>query len=537
MKHLLCVILVLMLSGAVLGQPFGKPPGGQPFGGQSGKPPQFGFGKPPGGQSNKPPGGQFGRPPGGKPSEAQIAGAIVGGVLGIAAEAARRDRERREWENRYNPPPPRPRPQVYVQPQPRTVIVQSPTTTVTPAVVQTDTASVTEQPLTLTKNSTVVTAKPATKEIVTKTKNILNKEIAEKLESLIDSLEEMVMSEEKSEEMAKKFLGENKDKKKIADFLSAVNNGDAEVAGKLVSELADDPFEGNKIAKSINLASQLAELGETVQSGEFSSQDIAELKKLIDKATLPAKIKKDTQKILAAFKDSFKILEILTAFKESSKTVIPVPTSSVTVIYCPSFQADGIYAVDSETFLMKGDEFSIVEEDISDAFPQIPVYSNPVSPSTSQTKQVSLVNTTNQTASYRLDDKVTRTLGSGKKVSFPVPNSGTINIISQGYWKAFSVGSGNYTLDYSNKAWSIVVNPIKVTISNDSPLPFHCFVDKTEYTINSGEQISFTSSNGILDLQFARNEDTGNRAVYQVEESASYKIGLDQRDGKWALFP
>ncbi|MDR2756571.1 MAG: hypothetical protein LBC20_12775, partial [Planctomycetaceae bacterium] len=471
-----------------------------------------------------------------KPSDAQIAGAIVGGVLGIAAEAARRDRERREWENRYNPPP-RPRPQVYVQPQTRTVIVQSPTTTVTPAVVQTETASVTETPLTLTKNSTTVTANPATKEIVNKVKNVLNKEITEKLESFIDSLKDSVMSEEKAKSIAEKFLEEGKDKKKIADFLNAVNNDDAETAGKLVSELADDPFEGNKIAQTISLGTQLTELEETIQDGEFENNDISDLKKLIDKAKLPAKVKKDAQKTLGAFKDTLKILDTLTEFKESSKAVIPVPTGIVTVIYCPSLPAETVYALDSETYLMKGNEFRIAEEDISDAFPQIPVYSNPVPQSAQQTSQISLVNTTDRTATYRLDDKVTRTLASGKKASFSVPKSGTISIISQGYWKSFSAGSGNYTFSYSGGVWSIAVQSITVTINNSSPLPFHCFADRTEYTINSGEQITFTSSNGVLDLQFARSEDIGNRAVYQLEESASYKIGLDQRDNKWSLFP
>jgi hypothetical protein len=529
MKHLVCVIGVLLLSGAVMGQPFGKPPGGP-----SGKPSGGPYSKPPGGPSGKPLGGQPGL---GKPSDWQVAGAIIGGALNVAAEAARRDRERREWENRYYNPP-RPRPPVYVQqPTTRTVIVQSPTTTVTPAVVQTNAASVTEPPLTLTKNSTTVTAKPATKDVVNKAKDILNKEIAEKLESLLDSLKDTVMSEEKAKEIAEKFVAENKDKKKVADFLNAVSNDDAEVAGKLVSELADDPFEGNKIAKAINLGSQLSDLGETVQNGKLSAQDIADLKKLIDKATLPAKVKKETQKTLAAFKDSFKILEILTEFKESSKTEIPVPTSEVTVIYCPSLPSNAVYAVNSETYLMKGEEFSIAEEDISEAFPQIPVYTNPAPQSVQQTNQISLVNTTDRTATYRLDDKVSRTLESGKKASFSVPNSKTISIISQKYWKEFSVESGNYTLAYSGGIWSVVVKPITVTLINNSPLPFYCFADRTEHIINSGEQISFTSSNGVLDLQFARDENIGNRAVYQLEENASYKIGLDQRDGKWALFP
>jgi hypothetical protein len=261
------------------------------------------------------------------------------------------------------------------------------------------------------------------------------------------------------------------------------------------------------------------------------------LKKLIDKAKLPPKVKKDAQKTLGTFKDALKILDILTTFKESSKAVIPVPTDVVTVIYCPSLSTETVYAIDSETYLMKGDEFQIAEEDISDAFPQIPVYSNPVALSIQSTNQISLVNTTDRSATYRLDDNVSRTLASGKKASFSVPKSGTVSIISQGYWKSFSVGSGNYTLTYSNKAWSIVVKPVVVTLSNASPLPFYCFADRTEYTINSGEYVTFTSSNGILDLQFARSEDTGNRAVYQLEENASYKIGLDQRDNKWALFP
>jgi hypothetical protein len=83
MKRFLSLILVLLLSGTLMAQPpFGKPPGGS-----SG--------------NNKTSGGNpFNQ--GKKPSDAQVAGVIVGGVLGIAAEAARKERERREWENRYN---------------------------------------------------------------------------------------------------------------------------------------------------------------------------------------------------------------------------------------------------------------------------------------------------------------------------------------------------------------------------------------------------------------------------------------------------
>jgi hypothetical protein len=459
-----------------------------------------------------------------RPSDAQIVGSIIGGVINAAAEADRR----RRYEERFS------------QPTTRTVVVQAPSA---PAQipVQVGTTRVAEPPkVTLAKNTTAVTAKPATKEVVNKAKNALNKTMGDKLETFLDSLEDATMTEDKANALAQKWLDEGKDKKQISDFLNAINNGDEDIAGKLASDLTGDPLEGSKIAKAVKLGRQLSELQDSVQNGEFGTQDFADLKKLIDRANLPAKSKKSSQRILAGLKDNLKLLEILTAFKDLSKTVIPAPTTAVTVIYCPSIPSDAIYAVDTETYMVKGNEFSIEEEDISDAFLQIPVYANPVPQSTSTTpvNQCRLVNSSGRTATYRLEDNTSRTLEQGQNVSFPVTASGTISVSSQGRWKSFSVGTGTYKLDYSGGAWSVVVEAITVTLDNyGNPLPFYCFVDGTEQLLNPGEQVTFNSENGVIEIQFARNEDTRNRAVYQFENSATYKIGLNQTDGKLALFP
>jgi hypothetical protein len=393
--------------------------------------------------------------------------------------------------------------------------------------------------LNLTKNTTTIAATPATKNVVAKAQNALKKEISTGTAKLVDSLKEEVMPEEKVDAIKQKLIEEGKDKMKVVSFASAIEEGETDNAVKLISELMDDPFELMKITKEINLAKKLSELGESLQGDDLgTTSDLNKLKKLIDKSNLSSKIKKNVKKTIEALNVSLQILETLAAFKESSlPSTIFAPTGAVTVITVPTLEQDVVYAIDTGTYIIYGDEFAIGEENISVAFPQIQVYSNPVAQSSQRITQINLSNTTGRSASYYLDDRTTRTLNSGNVATFDVPDSGTINVRSQGRWKAFTVGSGNYSLEYDNGTWSVAAKSITVTLDNSAnPVPFHCFVDRTEYTINPGEQMAFTSSIGILDIQFARGEDTGNGTNYIFEESTTLKAGLDQRDNKWALF-
>ncbi|MDR2171630.1 MAG: hypothetical protein LBP59_15920 [Planctomycetaceae bacterium] len=529
MKRIISMILVLTLFCAIqnplaLGQPGKKPsggkPGNNPFGG--GKPGNnpFGGGKPGGFSNDK------------NIRNAQIAGLVIGGVLN---NLSNRPPNRPPFRPPYRPPY---RPPVEVHYVPAPTYVQTPSV-VTPATVQNATANAAEQvkPLTLTENPTIINAPLAPKDIVNKAKKDVNKAIEKKLDDLIELLEESVMSEERATAIAQKFISEGKDKKKVSNFLSAINNDNSEFAEKIVMELTDDPLEGMKIAGEISLSKKIAEFSDSIESDEFSKQDSKELEKLISKANLPSKTKKEVKKIINILESNLEVLEILKEYKPSTKTTILAPTGVVTVIYCPSLQQDVAYALDDDTYIVNGNEVAKDEEDISGSFPKVPAYNNPISQSTQQISQISLTNSTSRTATYHLDDNISRKLESGKKATFDVPSSGVVHISSQGRWKAFTIGAGNYDFDYTGGAWSVVSKPITVTLDNSAnPLPFTCFIDRTEYTIDPGDRISFTSSNGILDIQFARNENTNNRASYIIEESVTYKIGLDQKDNKWALF-
>jgi hypothetical protein len=460
-------------------------------------------------------------------------------AVGMLADTMRRINNSRPEPDRRPGPPDRwrpPRPYDFEPPRRVVYIEQSPVVATT---VQTTSAATTEpvKLLSLIENPTTIIVPTAPKDVVNKAKKLLAKEIVKKLESVVESLEDSVMTEDKANSIAQKFINEGKDKKKVSDFLSAINSGDADIAGKIVTELSDDPFEANKIVKEINLNKQITEFSESIQDENFTKQDSSNLKKLIDKAKLSLKIKKNVQKAIKEFDEYLGILEILTSYKASSKETILAPTGVVTVIYCPSLQQDVAYALDSQVYIINGDEFGKDEEDISATFPKIPVYNNPISQSTQQTKQVNLINSTDRTATYHLDDNTSRTLEAGKKATFDLPSSETIRVRSQGRWKAFSVGTGNYAFNYSGGVWSIVSNQLTITLDNSAnPLPFTCFINEQEHTIGPGEQISFTASNGVFDVQFARNENVNNRATYVIEENGSYKIGLDQKDNKWALF-
>ncbi|GHT45565.1 hypothetical protein FACS189454_05270 [Planctomycetales bacterium] len=510
MKRSFALILFLLILGTTaLGQPpFSKPPGGG-----VGGPPPFG----------KPPGGGFG----GQPSGGQIAGAIIGGVINAAAEEARRERWRQQYMQSV---------------QPRTIVVQQTQSapTETPAIpVSVSANSVKPQPpLALKKNVNSVFAQPATKDVVNKAKTALKKEIAAKLESILDLMGEEIMDEEKANVLAKKFMDEGKDKNKITAFLAAVNNNDAAAAGTLAAELTGDPLEGNKITKSISFGNELSDIRDSIQNGDFGSQDFSDLKKMIGKSKTSSKVKKNIQKLLAGVKNSFDVLEIFEAYKDLAKTIIPAPTSPVTVVYCPSLAQNVVYAVNSETFMIYGDAFAIAEDDISYAFPQIPVYANPVPQDKQQSYQVSVVNSSDRTATYRLDDNASRTLAPGTRATFSAPKSGAVNISSRGRWKPFYVAPGTYSFAYSDGDWSLTTLQIAITLDNsENPLPLCCFAAGQELVVAAGESVTLNSGTGILEIQFARDENTDHRATYLFESDGVYKIGLDQRDNKWALFP
>jgi hypothetical protein len=131
------------------------------------------------------------------------------------------------------------------------------------AVVQT--RSVSEPQLTSPQNSTTNVPK-IPKDVVGKNKNLVNKEIFAALESLVESLEDAIMTREKMNTIAQKFIDEGKDKKKVDNFLNAINNGDVATAGKLLSEMSDNNFEGIKIVNEINLGKQISDFDESVAS-------------------------------------------------------------------------------------------------------------------------------------------------------------------------------------------------------------------------------------------------------------------------------
>ena len=145
----------------------------------------------------------------------------------------------------------------------------------------------------------------------------------------------------------------------------------------------------------------------------------------------------------------------------------------------------------------------------------------------------------NPTATYYLDDNTTRTLNPGTQASFALPASNTISVNSRGRKTSFNVGKGRYSLSQGgNNTWSIEATRVSVSLDNTAnPFPLHCFINRVPHTVVSGDRLDLNAAGGIIDIRFARDEDMSSAARYQFDASGTYKIGIDKRDGKWALFP
>ena len=441
------------------------------------------------------------------------------------------------------------RPPYHRPPQIQTVYVRPPATTTaattaTPAIVQTQTAHTvaTQSPtLVLTPNPTAVTVKKLPKDVIRKIEKELKKIAVEIWEPIADELETATLNEDKAASLAQTLIDEGKDKKKIAELLVAIENGEADVAAKLISEMTDDPLAGNKVSKEIKFGVLLSEIEDQLAEGSFDASDISSWKKDIAKMKLPSKQQKIVNKGLDALKDVLELIEIFNGYKENAKLNVTAPIGPVSIIYCPSLSLTSAYALDEGVYIAGTDEdYFWTDEDYLSMLNLPPTYAvTPIVQTKSDVNSTTIINDTEQTATYYLDDNAARKLTPGTQATFDTPRSATVSLNSGGRKRPFTVKAGKYYLSYDgNNAWSLKQSQLTVTLDNsENPLSVECFVNRSPHTVSAGGRLDMKIDGGIIDIQFARDENISNAARYQFDSNGTYKIGICKQDGKWALFP
>lgn len=442
--------------------------------------------------------------------------------------------------------PPYPPYDRYGGPPIRTVYVQQPAAPAAPpqqvqVAVTAVSASTSSTPLSFVPNITVATTPAAPKEVVKKMMDALKKNAYKQWDKIADGFDDALMTDEKAAFLAKKLLDTGQEKKKVSELLIAIENGETDIAGRLVSDLTGDPLEGMQVTKAMKFGELVSEITDQLEEGTFTNSDISAWKKAFAKMKLAAKQQKAVDRCLAELKGILDFIEILSDYKPSVKP-IPVPTDPVALVFCPTLPNGAVFALDSMRFLVGTDDdvFSVDEGYLVDKVAIPPTYATtPVSQTTTTVNAVTLVNSANQNATYYLDDNTGRTLAPGTQATFAVPGSGSISVNSRGRRSPFTVGTGRYSLSYTgNNTWSVTTALVSVTLDNfGNPFPLNCFVNREPYIISPGGHLGLELEGGVIDVQFARGEDVSQTARYQFDANGTYKIGLDKRDGKWALFP
>jgi len=483
-----------------------------------------------------------------RPSTGDLLGAaaINGLARGLAQGLASQDRRVPYYPPGRPPYPPGRPPGGYYQ-QPRTVYIQqqapaTPTAAAPPVQVEVTatSSSSSSSPLSLTPNITRATVKAAPKDVVKKIRDALKKDAIKQWDKIADGFDETMMNDEKAAVLAKKLLDEGGDTKKVSELLLAIENGEADIASRLITDLTGDPLKANQVAKEMKFGALLAEITDQLAEGEFTVSDINTWKKSFAKMKLAQKQQRTIDRCLAALKGILEFVELLGDYKEYTKVGVPVPTDPVTIVFCPCLTPDSVYVLDSTTFIVgtKDDMFS-VDEGYLGMLATPPVYAGtPIAQTTTDVNAVTLVNSSSQTATYYLDDNTARTLAPGTQASFALPSSNTVSVNSRGRKTPFNVGKGKYVLSYGgNNTWSISATQVSVTLDNTANFfPLHCFINRNPHTVAPGDRLDLNAASGIIDVRFARDEDMSSTARYQFDTSGTYKIGIDRRDGKWALF-
>lgn len=512
-------------------------------------------------------GGVFGQPPGGKggPSNSsKIQGKInqgyqsgkltAGEAIGLSflnginrlAEQQNRPPHHHPHHPPHRPPygPPRPPQSSYYRPPARTVYVQAQPQVTPTASARVETAQTVAAPLpppALTPNPARTDIKKAPKEVIRKIESALKKKAYKIWEPVADELEKAAMDEDKAAALAKQLIDEGKDTKKVAELLVAIEKGEADLASKLITELTEDPLTANKISKEIKFGELLSEITDQISEGDFDSSDLSSWKKAIGKMKLPTKQQKAANKGLAAMKEVLELIELFSEYKENSKWVIAAPTGPVSIIYCPTLGQTNVYALDENVFVAGTNEDDFWADEASlDMIDLPPAYSvAPIPQTREDVNSTTLVNETGQTATYYLDDGATRQLVSGTQAAFEVPGSATVSLSSGGRKRPFTVEKGRYYLSYDGgNIWSLKLPRFSVTLDNsDNPLPLECYVNRSPHTVPAGGRLDLKAESGVIDIQFARDENASNGARYQFDSTGTYKIGIGKQDGKWALFP
>ena len=153
-------------------------------------------------------------------------------------------------------------------------------------------------------------------------------------------------------------------------------------------------------------------------------------------------------------------------------------------------------------------------------------------------------NKTGQTIKYRVKDSEVVTLDDGSWQSWTI---GAAQIPVQlpgrnGSWVASKVNPGAYEFAKTqNGGWTLKAVPTEVTLSSPgSPVPFTFYIGEDSQVIEPGQSITLSDpkrKNSVYEIRFARSADVEDVATYAVGGKMNLVVGIDQSEGKWAMFP
>ncbi|MDR2439311.1 MAG: hypothetical protein LBE12_08080 [Planctomycetaceae bacterium] len=350
-------------------------------------------------------------------------------------------------------------------------------------------------------------------------------------------------------------------------MITAFEEGDAATVQRIWIVVANNIKEAGQLSQAVKVISALGSFGESIEEGEFSTDDFKDVRKTIEKS----KWDKETDKTIKPVLNSITLLvgvhEQLSALRSSKATkaaateTVTIPDENVTLIIRPEQNPKEVFAVDEHTFIVgkKGELVEAVEGTLDD-FVQKPIIIDETpmtSPATEN--QITLSNPAENTESVRFSlDNETKTLAVGETQSYPLPSSGAVKIyttktrtVSSGRRRgnqtqtyqdsqSFSVTAG-ITYDVrsdSEKGKIIVPRPVEITLDNrNGTMPFHLTIEDQPIIVEPSATKTFKADNGILTIQFAQSEEPNDIVSIKFYQSQTCKPAIAKNNNKWALFP
>ncbi|MDR2756572.1 MAG: hypothetical protein LBC20_12780 [Planctomycetaceae bacterium] len=350
-------------------------------------------------------------------------------------------------------------------------------------------------------------------------------------------------------------------------MITAFEEGDAAAVQRIWIVVTSDIKEAGQLSQAVKLLSALNSFRESIEEEEFSANDFKDFRKTFEKSKLEKETDKKIKPVLNSLTLLVDVHEQLSAFRPSktaptvTATTVNIPDEKVTLIIHPEQNPKDVFAVNENTFIVgkKGELLEVVEGTLDD-FVQKPVVldATPItSPATEN--QITLSNPAENTENVQFGlDNETKTLAVGNYQSYPLPSSGEVKIYTT---KKRSVSSGRrrgnqmqtyqdsqrfpvtagVTYDFlsdTENGNKIIARPVNITLDNrDGSVPFHLNVDDQPVTIEPSESKTFKADHGILKIQFARSENSGDTVSLNFYKSQTGKPAISKNGNKWALFP